>query len=196
MSETRDHILDVAMDLFLKDGYKGVSLNEIVHQSQISKGGIYNYFNSKEDLFLTGVQRMIIHITEERQLKLLNHEFSTLKIFIDQYIAFIFKVIEDGSVESFPNVFQLVSDALRLSPDMRAQMKMVYQDTRAMWIEEVSQAKGCGEIHSDLEIQAIANVFMTIEEGISIDLAIKLLDIQEARESMRETMLTFYKSLS
>jgi len=48
----RNIIIDNAMNLFSKKGFTETSMDDIVEASGISKGGIYNYFKSKEEIFL------------------------------------------------------------------------------------------------------------------------------------------------
>lgn len=43
-------ILDAALQVFARDGYHNASINKISKQAGISKGLMYNYFNSKEEL--------------------------------------------------------------------------------------------------------------------------------------------------
>jgi TetR/AcrR family transcriptional repressor of mexJK operon len=47
----RQAILDVAKDLFLTQGYAATSMSEIATRVGGSKGTLYNYFRSKEELF-------------------------------------------------------------------------------------------------------------------------------------------------
>lgn len=49
---TRRRILEVASRHFLERGYSGVSLNEIIRDAGITKGGFYFHFASKADLAL------------------------------------------------------------------------------------------------------------------------------------------------
>jgi AcrR family transcriptional regulator len=55
--ERRDHILDVARECFLRHGYAGCSMSIIAARLGGSKGTLYNYFRSKEDLFEAFVRR-------------------------------------------------------------------------------------------------------------------------------------------
>lgn len=55
--ERRDHILDVARECFLRDGYAGCSMSTIAAKLGGSKGTLYNYFRSKEQLFDAFVRR-------------------------------------------------------------------------------------------------------------------------------------------
>jgi len=52
----RNKILDVALACFLAEGYGATSMSTIAARVGGSKGTIYNYFNSKEDLFGSAVR--------------------------------------------------------------------------------------------------------------------------------------------
>lgn len=51
-AETRNTILEAALDLFSQNGYDTTSVAEICQNAQISKGAFYHHFASKQDLFL------------------------------------------------------------------------------------------------------------------------------------------------
>src|SRR5512137_484295 len=48
---TRDHILQSAHDLFIKQGYHGTSMRQIARGANLALGGLYNHFSSKEQVF-------------------------------------------------------------------------------------------------------------------------------------------------
>lgn len=50
-SETRDKILDAARDLFISQGYEGVSMRQVAEKIEYSPTAIYVHFEDKEDLF-------------------------------------------------------------------------------------------------------------------------------------------------
>lgn len=52
MNEKKKRILEESVKLFAKKGYYSTSIQEIVNQSQVSKGAFYLYFSSKEALVL------------------------------------------------------------------------------------------------------------------------------------------------
>lgn len=49
--EKARQILDGARRIFLRDGFDGASMNDIVRAAGVSKGTLYVYFPSKEELF-------------------------------------------------------------------------------------------------------------------------------------------------
>lgn len=59
--ETKSRILETAFKLFLKKGFAGVSLNEVIKASDITTGGFYYHFNSKEALMVAVIQKYIFN---------------------------------------------------------------------------------------------------------------------------------------
>ncbi len=57
MEEKKETIIDAAYECFAKTGYVGTSIDDIASQAGSSKGAIYNYFPSKDDIFLTLMKR-------------------------------------------------------------------------------------------------------------------------------------------
>jgi len=51
--EKRERIIDAALSEFASKGFTAANINVIAKNAEISIGSMYNYFASKEDLFLT-----------------------------------------------------------------------------------------------------------------------------------------------
>lgn len=50
--QKRKFILDTARKVFMEKGFKRVTMKDIVEACDISRGGLYLYFNSTEEIFL------------------------------------------------------------------------------------------------------------------------------------------------
>ncbi|GKX29341.1 hypothetical protein SH1V18_18210 [Vallitalea longa] len=61
--ERRQRIMDVAISEFAANGYNASNINTIAKNAEISIGSMYSYFASKEDLFLTIVDKCF-HVLE------------------------------------------------------------------------------------------------------------------------------------
>jgi TetR/AcrR family transcriptional repressor of nem operon len=48
--QTREHIMAVAEGIILNRGYSGTSIEEIINEAGITKGGFFYHFNGKNDL--------------------------------------------------------------------------------------------------------------------------------------------------
>ena len=49
-TEKRERIINAALKEFAKNGYDKASTNDIVKEAEISKGSLFNYFNSKNEI--------------------------------------------------------------------------------------------------------------------------------------------------
>lgn len=54
--EKRKHILSCAEQVFIRDGFNGVTMKDIVEECNISRGGLYIYFTSVDDIFLAVIK--------------------------------------------------------------------------------------------------------------------------------------------
>lgn len=55
--QTRERLLDAALEVFSHRGYYAASVDEVAAQAGFSKGAVYSNFSSKEDLFLALIDR-------------------------------------------------------------------------------------------------------------------------------------------
>ena len=55
-AEKQDHIINAALNVFSKNGYKKASVADIAEQAGIAKGMINYYFGSKKNLYLSLIQ--------------------------------------------------------------------------------------------------------------------------------------------
>jgi AcrR family transcriptional regulator len=61
-SETRDKILDAARELFISEGYEGVSMRQVAEKIEYSPTAIYLHFADKEELFHELVHEDFAHL--------------------------------------------------------------------------------------------------------------------------------------
>lgn len=61
---TTEQILKTALSLFCEKGYHSTSIEDVAKQAQISKGLLYHYFKSKEDLLAAIVDLRINDLLE------------------------------------------------------------------------------------------------------------------------------------
>lgn len=56
--EKQNQILKAAIEEFSVNGFNGTSINKVAKRAEISIGAMYSYFESKDDLFLSVVERL------------------------------------------------------------------------------------------------------------------------------------------
>ena len=63
--EKRALIMDTALEHFAKEGYHATTINHIAQHAGISKGLMYNYFKSKDDLLKAIIERSVMEIYQD-----------------------------------------------------------------------------------------------------------------------------------
>lgn len=78
------------MRLFSKQGFHSVSVSQIAKEAGVSKGLIYNYFSSKEEL-LEAVMIDLMHVKQDLMEEAMKFDkpLDELRFFLDQYFAFV-----------------------------------------------------------------------------------------------------------
>lgn len=61
--DRRSHIMDVALEHFARDGYHNTTVTHLARHARISKGLMYMYFDSKEELLTKIVERSVNQIS-------------------------------------------------------------------------------------------------------------------------------------
>ncbi|WP_262690218.1 TetR/AcrR family transcriptional regulator [Kordiimonas aestuarii] len=92
---TREKLLDTAIDLIWKSNYTRVGVNEICKCAGVTKGGFYHYFETKADLFFEAS----MHHWEQKQPEL-DEVFSPRYTPIEQLENLINHILDHQSEES------------------------------------------------------------------------------------------------
>ena len=56
-SRRRDHLVDIALDLFSRDGFHATGIDKILAESGVAKMTLYKHFRSKDELILAALRR-------------------------------------------------------------------------------------------------------------------------------------------
>jgi AcrR family transcriptional regulator len=115
--QKRLHIMDTALELFAEKGFSSTSINMIATHASISKGLIYNYFESKEELIKTiihdGFDKFLVEFDANKDGVLTKEEF---EYFIDSSFEILRSSINFWKIYFMviaqPEVMKLVEEKL------------------------------------------------------------------------------------
>jgi AcrR family transcriptional regulator len=85
----RAAIMDAAVSIFAKKGYRDTTLNEIAICSEFGKGTIYNYFKSKEDIYSAIIDDVSANLYDIIQLA--DCESKNSKDFFEMHAKLVFQ---------------------------------------------------------------------------------------------------------
>jgi AcrR family transcriptional regulator len=110
--QRRELILDVAQSVFLEEGFANASMSTIAARLGGSKGTLYNYFKSKDDLFNAYVERRCLWQDEIFALPLDNEAPDETLRRIGR--AYLTRVLTDFNLRNF----RLIASEAERAPDI------------------------------------------------------------------------------
>jgi AcrR family transcriptional regulator len=76
----RQQILEAAKNLFSDKGFEATNVRDIIHESSLSPGTFYNYFQSKEEIFEVLTDEIISEVREQIQVSYKNVKMDRTEI--------------------------------------------------------------------------------------------------------------------
>ena len=158
----KDQILDAALTVLVQNGYEGSRMDDVVTESQLSKGAIYWYYKSKKAMYLDLVNFWVIrysatinHLVENDQAAP-DQLKSLFNYFIDQY-------------ESDPDPFIALTEFWSMAQkddDFRAKLQKVYSQFLEVLEKIVAKGVKDGDFKK-LDIRITAMSIMLNGESIN-----------------------------
>jgi AcrR family transcriptional regulator len=188
MKDTKEIILKTAYNMFLYNNYEAVTINSILHATGLTKGGIYHYYVSKEELFKAVVDKYMLESRADSEI-----EYQSLKDLIENTIIMLRGKMTNLAKENpnfhneIPiNYLSLLVAAYRYYPGYAEIGNTFFKSQKEKWRKTIEKAIKEKEIRNNIDVEAEISIFMHIGSSIvsnmimegSINNAIDLLERQ------------------
>ena len=178
MNGTRDTIIETAFLLFLKKGFKAVTLTDLEKAVGMTKGTFYYHFLNKEEVLKEGVTRYYRMLNNRRAEEM--SRVHSLREFVDLTIHNL------ESIGHYPEILclSLMVEVISLYPEF----KQMVSDTKISWMSKLEgvilDAKRAKEIRDDVDTSILAKNLLNISIGL-INYIVMHQDISYALSSVR-----------
>src|SRR5229473_2560659 len=85
--ETRDQIVRTAARQFRRRGKEGIAISDLMRKLNLTHGGFYRHFASKEQLFVEAVEKALEEIRADMKSTADQHPGSELRAVIEEYLS-------------------------------------------------------------------------------------------------------------
>lgn len=144
----KEQILREPFILCLKNGYEAVNLVDIEKACDISPGGIYHHFKSKESIFIESIGKFIFEFLESSPVESVTNHTSIsfpLRTFLSLTLVNIvhsMKLIHEGFGDevSASNLFALVFYFRNNYPNIKKRIKESSYADQAKWVGVIDGA--------------------------------------------------------
>lgn len=132
--EKQKQIINAAIKEFVRNGFEKASTNEIVKRANISKGSLFNYFNSKKDIYLYLIEyssKAIVNLNEEIDLSETDlfkriERVALQKFYVQQKYPQAFEFLASTKQEESVEVKDIIKQ--RLNPIYNQAINKLYKD--------------------------------------------------------------------
>jgi AcrR family transcriptional regulator len=173
--KARERIIEQALKSFSERGYYRTRMADIAGDLGVSKGAIYQYFESKEQLFIEAIE----HHGERRG--------RVLRGFLDSGSLTAISTGEffDEMLELRLSSIPLGVDLLRETDSNKALRRMLVEVAEG-WgrglVELIDKMKGRGEVRADIDSTSLSRGILALRDGLYSHLM-----MGAAKEEVRET---------
>ncbi|MBA2941450.1 TetR/AcrR family transcriptional regulator [Paenibacillus sp. CGMCC 1.16610] len=163
--EKKAVILEGALHCFTEKGFQATTMDDIVRHLGISKGAIYSYFASKEEMY--------IQMADDKMNAMLENSTETFKSMpsaADQ-IRYMYNRFRSQSLAELRKwiAFHLEFMLYAARQPQLTQRWNEYADKALVFIKEIMDGgKLTGEFRSDLDSAAASRLFWSIRDGLAL----------------------------
>jgi TetR/AcrR family transcriptional repressor of nem operon len=164
----RETIISESMKLFSLKGYLGTSITDILEATGSSKGGFYNHFSSKEELFMV-VLAEAQKIWRQRVLYGLRELGSPLEIVKTILQNYQDRYLKDS--ETFPGGCIFISFSVELDdqiPHLSAEVNKGFVGFKALLKRLLDQSQALGELNPAVNTETLSEMIFAGMVGASV----------------------------
>ena len=161
----KNSILKVARKLFFERGFKSVTVDLIAEKAEVSKGSIYLYFDSKEEIYT----QILISANIERHKEMENFTkqegtpSELLLSFARNYVDFF---LDNNELFRILMTFMLQSENMNLTEEQNAQLIHTTNENVIAISDILQKGMNSGEFILDIDARQLRNAVWGMLNGI------------------------------
>jgi len=161
--ETRRKIVLAALELFVRNGYHGTSIADIMNKVGLSKGSLYAHFKSKGEILLLIIERYKVRYIDEMTRFANDGEGSALDK-LHRCIDFTAKFTTEH--ENLCVFLTFLTTELNADVDFEPMLKAVYRDYQRFISAIIRQGINQGIVDKETDPDLAALTFMALHDGV------------------------------
>ena len=170
-SDLREKIIQAAIESFAQTGFDKTKMEDIAKRLGLSKGTIYLYFNSKEDLFLAICEHYVKVMRDQQHSAIFSKKEDL--VLDSEHFYENFRRLEQGKDRVMLEMVVESSRNSRLKKGMYEHRLKVYDAV----VEHLNRQIEKGFIKKGIDVNGLASAFVALYAGLTVS---KMLGISEA----------------
>lgn len=188
LEERKAQILEAALTCFARKGYHQTTMDDIVGEAGLSKGGLYWHFSSKKELFLALFESLVEGFDVITRASLAMPKSATEKLgdVLEMFVTL-------GTAEEFERIMPLMIDVWAQNwqdADVNEVAVMIYDRYRGPIVQLVAEGIASGEF-KPVNASAVASIILAMYDGLMVQAMIdeSLVDWETVNETVKSTLV-------
>jgi AcrR family transcriptional regulator len=161
--QTRAMILARVAPLFNQQGYSGSSLSDIMQQTGLEKGGIYNHFKSKEQLALEAFDYSYAILDQRIRRVLAGKKHAIERLFA--LLSYFQDLVDDPPIPGGCPILNTAIESDDAEPALRERARVAMDELRSTVRRIISKGIERGEVRPGVDIETWASMMIAALEG-------------------------------
>ena len=189
LAARKAHILTAALSCFSRKGYHHTTMDDIVTEAGLSKGGLYWHFSSKKELFLALFDQLFV-ADMERLAAIPADQDDTAG---EKLLAALDLIIQMATSDATRQIMPLMLDVWAQNwrdPEVNEAAIEVYRRLRAPMVDLLEEGISSGEFRP-VDANAMASILLGLYDGLAVQWMIEpsMVDWPAITEAVRNTLL-------
>ena len=164
----RDRILDAAEALYMRTSFGETSMNDIVSESGLSKGAIYNHFKSKEELIVAIYERFMERTLKQLETMLEAESTTSRKLELIGDVAFVATADRPRAFQAMNVEFMVAASRMEA---LASRMEARYNETVGLLRDTIQEGINSGEFRDDIDAGDVAAILFAAADGMTFQFA-------------------------
>lgn len=160
---TRHFIIRQAADVFNRQGYQGASMADIMEATHLKKGGIYNHFQSKDELALAAFDYAVDQVRQRYSAALRGkrHALERLQTIVETFCV----TAESPPIKGGCPLLNTAVDSDDTHPALRDRTQQAMTQWQTMICKVIRGGVQRQELNADVDPESIATILTANLEG-------------------------------
>ncbi|EDL66114.1 TetR/AcrR family transcriptional regulator [Bacillus sp. SG-1] len=183
--QRRVKLIEAAREVFIEHGYENTTMKHVMEKAGVSRGGLYQYFENKEDLFRAVIEEQHQEVFDESEDKKPNQQNSYWDALLSTFLG--------ESKKPNDNMDPLSSSKLeyfmtgRNEDGRRDYARQRYNQAIEVTAMIIEEGKKAGEFSTRFKSTTIAKSIISHIDGLALDYAIldsETIELKEQTEML------------
>ncbi len=162
-TQTKEMILEQCAQLFSKQGYFGSSLADIMQETGLKKGGIYNHFDSKEQLALESFDYAFSLLDQRMRLTLEGKTHAVERLYA--ILSYFQSLLDEPVIVGGCPILNTAIEADDAQPALRERALHAMNSLSSTIERIVTKGMQRQELRPEIDVAACATLFIATLEG-------------------------------